>query len=426
METETPNPSAERLRKLERVLELSSAWCCSLDLEPFLHTLIAAASELTGCEAASILEPDEEAGQLRFLALPWFHRETLKCVKVPVKGSLAGWVFENGKALTIADTTTDTMHFKGADQASGFITRSLIAAPIIYQGEILGVFEVTNKVGGAKFNEEDRRLLEVLAAQAAIAIQNTHLVNKVQQTEEAMTELNQIKRDFIGVASHELRSPLGLILGHATFLKEVISPELQPQLDVLIRNSFRLKEVIDSIANMDDLQRGMADLHARPVPIRQIIEEVMASFQQEAQRRRISLRYNPCPDDMVFQGDASKISIALSNLVQNALIFSNADGHVLIAVDQIPGYIKISVIDDGIGIPAKDLPHIFERFYQVEAHMSRKHGGMGLGLSVARLMIEMHGGRLWVESVENRGSNFTFILPLASVQPGEDGGPIPS
>ena len=408
--------STERTRRLERLLEISRTLCDSLDLEPFLHTLIATASELTGCEAASVLELDEDEDELRFLALPWFHRDALKSIKVPLQNSVAGWVFENGKPLVVSDVVTEPRHFKGADLASEFTTRSLMAVPIIYQGQKLGVLELINKTSEAHYTEEDLSILETLASLAAIAIQNTRLINKVQKTEEGLSQLNRMKSDFIGIASHELRTPLGLILGHATFLREVIDPEYHAQLDIIVRNSIRLKEIIDSIANIDNVQRGTASLRAHSLSIRRVVEEVTDSFHQEAQRKHISMRSDLGQGDLVVLGDASKISIALSNIVQNAILFSNPDGHVFIAAEQIPGYIKVSVIDDGIGIPSKDLAHIFERFYQVESHLTRKHGGMGLGLSVAKVMIEMHGGRIWAESIEGKGSNFTFILPVTSDQ----------
>jgi signal transduction histidine kinase len=111
-----------------------------------------------------------------------------------------------------------------------------------------------------------------------------------------------------------------------------------------------------------------------------------------------------------------KISIALSNLVKNAIMFTNEGGHVFVQVEQVPGYVKISVIDDGIGIPPADLNRIFERFYQVESHLTRKHGGMGLGLSVSKVMVEMHGGKILAESVEGKGSNFTILLPMNQAQ----------
>jgi len=142
----------------------------------------------------------------------------------------------------------------------------------------------------------------------------------------------------------------------------------------------------------------------------------MDSFMQEAEEKHIALHADTGQGDLLVEGDASKISMALSNVVKNALDFTNPGGHVVIKAEQIPGYVKISVIDDGIGIPAKDLPHIFDRFYQVESHLTRKHGGMGLGLSVAKAMIELHGGRISAESMEGKGSNFSMILPFLPEQ----------
>ncbi|HTX90896.1 MAG TPA: ATP-binding protein [Anaerolineales bacterium] len=416
MNPEMALSTTERTKRLERLLEISRTLSASLDLEPFLHSLISVASELTGCEAASILELEEGDTQLHFLALPWFHREVLRSIKVPLQNSVAGWVLENGQPAVVPDVTLEPRHFKGADSATEYVTRSLMAVPISYQGEKLGVLEVVNKTGDAHYTEEDLTILETLASQAAIAIQNTRLMNRVQKTRDEMTQLDRMKSDFIAIASHELRTPLGLILGHATFLREVIQPEFRSQLDIIVRNAMRLKEIIDSIANMDNAQRGMASIRAHSVSIRRVVEEVMDSFQQEAEKKHITMRSDLGQSELTVEGDASKISIALSNMVQNAVIFTNPNGHVFIVAEQIPGYVKVSVIDDGIGIPPKDLPHIFERFYQVESHLTRKHGGMGLGLSVAKVMVEMHGGRIWAESVEGKGSNFTFILPVNSGQ----------
>ena len=401
---------------LERLLEISRSLSTSLDLEPLLHSVISAAAELTGCEAASVLEPAEGGEQLQFLALPWFHRDMLKAVRVPLKASVAGWVFQNGQPAVIQDVQVERRHFKGADEAAEFATRSLVAVPIIYHGERLGVLEAVNKNGQANYTEEDLTILATLAAQAAVAIQNTRLMNKMQKSRDEVTQLDRMKSDFIAIASHELRTPLGLILGHATFLRESIQPENRAQLDIIVRNAMRLKEIIDNIANMDNAQQGTALVRARSISIKRLIEEVRDTFHQEARDKPVSLRIALPQNDLLVEGDSSKITIALSNMVKNAITFTNPGGHVLIAAESIPGYARVSVIDDGIGIPPRDLPHIFERFYQVESHLTRKHGGMGLGLSVAKVMIEMHGGRIWAESVEGKGSNFTFLLPVASPQ----------
>ncbi len=416
MDSEVTLPSTERIQRTERLLEISRTLSASLDLEPFLHSLIVAASDLTGCETASILEPEEGGEQLHFLAVPGRHRDLLKSVKVPVRSSVAGWVFENGQPAVVPDVAADPRHFKGADKAADFITRSLMAVPITFQGEKLGVLEVVNKTDKAHYTEEDHTILETLASQAAIAIRIIRLSDEVKKSQEQMARLDLMKTDFIAITSHELRTPLGLILGHATFLREVVQPDYHAELDTIVRSAMRLKEIIDSIANMDNAQSGLARLRARMVSIRSVVEDVMASCSPEAQKKDITIRADMGQGDLLVEGDVSKISIAIGNVVKNALDFTNPGGHVHIVASQIPGYVKITVKDDGIGIPAKDLVHIFERFYQVESHLTRKHGGMGLGLSVAKVMTEMHGGRVWAESVEGQGSIFTFILPVTPGQ----------
>jgi signal transduction histidine kinase len=407
---------SERLRRAERLLEITRDLNRAMDLEPLLHRIIAAASELTHCEAASILAVEDGGKELAFLALPWFHREALKPVKVPIAASIAGWVIQNGQPAVVPDVSAERRHFKGADQAVDFTTRSLLAVPIVFHDERLGVLEAVNKAGGSHYTEEDLTILETLAAQAGIVMQYNRLVRRAQSSANQMTDLDRMKTDFIAIASHELRTPLGLILGHATFLREVIQAEQRPQLDIIVRNALRLKEIIDNIANMDNVERGMASVRRAPVSMKQVIEEVVAAFREDIEKKQIALLADTGQDELVVEVDASKISLALSNLVENAAAFTDPNGHIYVVAGKIPGHVKVSVIDDGIGIPAKDLPRVFERFYQVESHLTRKHGGMGLGLSVAKVMIEMHGGRIWVESVEGKGSNFTFLLPVESGQ----------
>jgi signal transduction histidine kinase len=404
--------NTDRIQRMERLLELGRTLSLSAEIEPFLQSLIAAASELTASELASVLEIEDTGDQFHFLAVPWFHREALKTIKVPVRGSVAGMAFQDVKPITVTDTAAVSHHFKGADLAAEFQTRSILAVPIVYKGETLGVLEAVNKMGSAHYTEEDIIILETLASQAAVGIQSAHMLDRVRKSLDEAAQLDRMKTDFIAIASHELRTPLGLILGHSTFLREVVVPEHKSHMDIIIRNAMRLKEIVDDFANIDNFQRGMASIRRRNMSIKRVIEEVADSFYEEAQRKQVSLRVESGPEDLMVEGDAAKIAIALTNLVKNAITFTNSGGHIMILGEQIPGYAKVSVLDDGIGIPVKDLSRIFERFYQVESHLTRKHGGLGLGLSVAKVMVEMHGGRIWVESVEGKGSNFTFILPL--------------
>jgi K+-sensing histidine kinase KdpD len=416
MEPETVLPHERRDQHLERLVEFSHKLSSSPDLESFLDSLITAAAELTRSELAFILEPGEDKDQLNFLTLPSTHQEQLSKIGVPKATSLAGWVFQNVKPAVVLDLLTDPRHFNDLEKAAGFITRSLMAVPISYKGDVLGVLEVVNKSEQAHYTEEDLRILEIFGSQAAIAIQNNHLESKVKRAADQKEQLDRMKSDFIAIASHELRTPLGIILGHATFLRETLPAEHRITLEVIVQNAMRLKEIIYDLANMDNAQQGMAIVRTHPISMKTIVDEVMDSVQNEVKDKQLSLHAETGQGDLLLDGDSSKITTALGNLVKNAITFSNPGGHIDIIAISIPGYVKVTVKDDGIGIPVKDLPHIFERFYQVESHLTRKHGGMGLGLSVAKVMTEMHGGRLWAESVQGKGSNFTFLLP---VNPGQ-------
>ncbi len=405
------------IQNLERLLEISRTACTSPELEPFLHALISTAAEMTGSEAASILVLEDGGETMTFRALPWFHRDALIPVKIPVQKSAAGWVVLNAKPLIIQDASQEARHFKGADQAAQFVTRSLLVVPIIYCGQPFGALEAVNKAGNLPFNEADQAVLENLAAHAALAMQNAQLADKLVKALSDMQELDRMKGDFIAIASHELRTPLGLILGHSSYLREIVPPDHQPQLDIIVRNAMRLKDIIDSIANMDNVERGVASVRYKDISIRHLIEEVCETFREEAEQKGVSLLCDTGGADLPIQADATKIIMALSNLVKNALAFTDSGGKVVVKAEQIPDHIKVSVVDNGIGIPLKDIPHIFERFYQAESHLTRTHGGRGLGLSVAKVMVVLHGGRIWVESVEGKGSTFIFLLPRESVHP---------
>ena len=143
-----------------------------------------------------------------------------------------------------------------------------------------------------------------------------------------------------------------------------------------------------------------------------IVEDTILSFKDEATAQNITLKAELNNVPFFVEADPVKIGIVVSNLVKNALQFTNAGGHITVKVEEDSGYMKVAVSDDGIGIPVKDLVRVFERFFQVETHLTRRYGGMGLGLAVCKSMIELHNGRIWAESAEGKGSTFTFLLPI--------------
>ncbi len=408
-------------RKLERLLGLARQLNAGLELEDYLQTLVDGACELTGSEASSILLYEEESGLLKFVAGPAPQRQRLRRLRVPAEGSVAGEAFRQRAPVIVNDAGRDGRIFGVVDKEMFFQTRTLLAAPLIFRGEAMGVIEAVNKSSPEGFTQEDVDTLETLGALAANAIFNTLLFDEASTTFQDMSDLEQKKSDFIAIAAHELRTPLGLVLGHATYLQDLLpQPQYQRHLEAIVKGGMRLKEVLDDIASLESEEGGKTRLKRRNVGLDKVIGEVTEGFQAEAEQRGVHLRCDLPPAALIVEGDAEKIVIILENLVRNALAFTDAGGLVLVRAEKLPGYVKISVIDNGIGIPARDQAHIFERFYQVEAHNTRRHGGMGLGLSVARVMVKLHGGDIWVESVEGKGSNFTFMLPEHAPQAGTE------
>jgi len=406
--------SLERIDHLERLLEVVRGLTTAPDLESFLQTIITEASEMTESELASILEYDDEGKELRFLAMMWFDRDMLRPMGVPLDESVAGWVFRKGQPLIIQDTQADKRHFKSVDRVTKYQTKSLAAVPLIVRGEIVGVLEALNKRDHAHYTEEDLTILSTLGALAAQAMKNVTLERKVKVASIEHAELERLKSDFIAITSHELRTPLGLILGHATFLKEIVGKEYEGQLSTIIKNASRLKEIVENLSNVEHVQAGAARVRSNRVSLAKLSQDVFLTFEDDAKAKNITLTRELGDSQYFVDVDGVKINIVLSNLVKNAILYSNPGGNVKVTLHEDSGYVVVSVSDTGIGIPARDLPKVFDRFYQVETHLTRKTGGMGLGLSVAKSLIELHDGRIWVESEEGKGSTFTFLLPAES------------
>jgi signal transduction histidine kinase len=276
--------------------------------------------------------------------------------------------------------------------------------------------EALNKKDNVHYTEEDLSILETLGALAGQAMKNASLTRQVRATSIELAELERLKTDFIAITSHELRTPLGLILGHATFLRELAGDQYGEQLEMIVRNATKLKEIVERLSDADNIQTGAARVRIQKLSLAKLVQDVILTFQDEANSRNISLQCDISESPFYIDADEAKLSIALSNLIKNALQFTEPGGHVTVKIQEASGYFKVSVMDDGIGIPARDLPRVFERFFQVETHLTRHYGGMGLGLSVAKAMIELHGGRIWAESEEGQGSVFTFLLPTEQTQ----------
>lgn len=185
--------------RLERLLEISRKLNTSLVLESLLQTITEAASELVDCDDSSILTIDEETKSLHFIAGPWFELDLMKPFRVPLDSSVAGWVFTHAQPVVLQDAGQDARVFRAVDKALNFETGSIIAVPMIFKDQTMGVLEAVNKKGNLSYNNEDILILETLASQAAVALQNARLLEKTQEAYEQMIELDRMKTDFIAI-----------------------------------------------------------------------------------------------------------------------------------------------------------------------------------------------------------------------------------
>jgi len=404
-------PLARRVRELELMIEITRRLTSTLDLERLLKLIAGMASELVDCEDASIILEDQQTGELMFLAAAR-KGEELKDIRVPMEGSIAGTVFKTQDPLIVQDTDSDPRHYDGVDRAIAFTTQSILAVPMMFQERPIGVLEGINKRNAGKFSEHDVQILSTLATQAAVAVENARLVTELQAANAQLAELDRLKSDFISIASHELRTPLALILGYASFLRDEADEAAGEQLDAVLQAAMQLRGLIEDMVNLSHLEAGSAELNPAEFTIQDLIHACLEAQQQFAVTKSLEIIQSMPETAMRVRADREKIRIVLNNLINNAIKFTPAGGRIQLAVRPQTGMVAVSVVDTGIGIPENELSRVFDRFYQVESHLTRREEGMGLGLCIARGMVELHGGRIWAESVPGRGSRFTFTLPI--------------
>ncbi|NDJ51714.1 MAG: HAMP domain-containing histidine kinase [Chloroflexi bacterium] len=401
---------------LSRLVQVSLVMNSTLRLQPLLEFIMHVATDITDAEAASILLVDQRTKELQFAAATGSVSSNLIGMVVPIKGSVAGAIIAEDRALIIDDTTRDRRHFQGVEQATGFQTRSILGVPMRIRDKLIGVLEVINKREG-RFNEDDVRHITILSSQAAVAIENAQLVSEIRAANEELSGLNKMKNDFISIASHELRTPLGVILGYASFLKDEAQGEASEHAEMVLNSALHLRNLIEDMTNLRYVQIDEGDLKIEATSVNEILNTVHADVLRLAQAQAQHLVYQR-PDQLIhIQADKTRMAMAVTNVLNNAVKFTPQSGVIVLSVTERDNEIWIQVQDNGPGIPRSDLERIFDQFYQVGDVMTRRHNGMGLGLTIAKAVVMRHNGRIWADSGgEGHGATFTIALPTSQPQ----------
>ena len=409
----TPPKTAQHVQQLEKLMEVSLTLNSTQNLDELLQHIIKTAAETLQCEAASILLYDDKRNRLFFAAATGSDPKKLAQIPVPIDGSLAGSIFRDDKPVLLNDVTHDPRHYAGVGEQINFRPRSLMGVPMRIKDKGVGVLEALNKTEGS-FTNEDLKLLSVVAAQAAVAIYNASLIQALQKANQEISETDQLKSNFLALASHELRTPLGIIIGYASFLQESGSADVSENAERVLAAASQMRSILESMTSLQLLQaRGMT-FKPRVVAIQQVLRAAYEEMRQIADEMHHSVTFEIPPQSLLVTADPDKLTPAFVNIINNAIRFTPPGGQITIGAMQKGGNISVWVKDSGIGVAPEHITKIFQEFYQVEPHMTRRFGGLGIGLTIAKGLIETQGGRIWAESDGlGKGMTIRALLPPA-------------
>lgn len=414
----------EQIRQLERkvsiltrLAEVSTFMNSTLQIEPLLKYIMDAAAEITDSEGASVLLYSRKTHEL-FFAATTSGGQALDFIgmPVPMDGSIAGTIVKERRIVQVDDVTNDPRHYAKFDEDTNFSTRSVLGVPMTVKDKVIGVLEVVNK-RHLRWTQDDSHYLSILAAQAAVAIESAQLVTALRKANQELSELDQLKNDFIAIASHELRTPLGVLLGYASFLQEETSnDEINEHVTKVLESAMQLRRIIEDLANLRYLQQNETELRREETSLAVIFDDVTQhqDVLEVATVKRHKMDIAVPSSEMLVFIDRGRVALALTNILINAVRFTPAGGYITMQSSTHNNEVWIQVKDSGVGLAKDKIERIFDKFYQVEDHHTRHHGGLGIGLSIAKALIEAHGGRIWADSDGiGKGATFTVALPLA-------------
>ncbi len=407
------------VEELKALGEVSQAVTSTLDLETVLDTIVARAVQLSGTNAGTIYEYDETTQEFHLRATHGMEVELIEARRA-APGRLGEGVVGKAAARRAPVQVPDILDEHEATDSRvrpllarlGY--RSLLAVPLLFEERIVGGLVVSRKEAGS-FPPEVVNLLQTFATQSVLAIQNARLFREIEDKSQQLEVANRHKSEFLANMSHELRTPLNAIIGFSEVLSERMFGELNPKqaeyLQDIYSSGRHLLSLINDILDLSKIEAGRMELELTTFDLPMALANALTLVQERASRHGIALDLSVDKRLGPFVGDERKFKQILLNLLSNAVKFTPEGGRVSVKAVPADGSVEISVTDTGIGIAPEDQEAIFEEFRQVGSDYSHKREGTGLGLTLTKKFVEMHGGKIWVKSEVGTGSTFTFTLP---------------
>jgi K+-sensing histidine kinase KdpD len=425
-----PPTTEEQLEYLERqvailecMVEVNRIVTSTPDLSQLLDIILQIATELTHTEAASIMLLDKQSGELYFEAATGPTRWMVERFSVPKGQGISGWVLAHDEPLIVNDVSSDPRHYSFVDRSTGFETRSMMAAPLRFHGQAIGVIAVINHEGEEQFSEQDLRTLAALATQVAIAIEHARLfaaqaqsLSDLETANQQLQEMDRLKSAFISVITHELRTPFANIGFSLELLErygdECWLPEQREQMAQLENGIESAQEMVDNLVDFATFLSKQGELRLDWVNVTNLIHEAALPLRQLADSKSVTFCIDAQEELPRVHGDQERLSDAVYHLVQNALKFTPAGGKIWIRCRAESSRVRFEVQDTGVGIPPDKLPGLWEGFAQMADPLRRGAEGLGLGLALVKHIVGAHGGQVYAESKEGVGSTFGFFLPI--------------
>jgi signal transduction histidine kinase/HAMP domain-containing protein len=408
--------SVEELRALG---EVGRAVSSTLDVETVLNTIVSRASQLAGADGCSIYEYDERTSEFRLRAAHNFDPafvETVRAMPLRRGEGVMGRAAETREPIQIPDIAAPGAYqSRLRDFLIGAGYRALLSVPLLREDEIIGSLSLTRKAPG-EFPAEVVELLKTFATQSALALQNARLFQELEEKSRQLEVANRHKSEFLANMSHELRTPLNAVIGFSEVLLERmfgdVSDKQEEYLQDILASGRHLLSLINDILDLSKIEAGRTELELTDFHLPQAIDNAVTLVRERATRRGITLEVAVDGRLGALRGDERKMKQVLLNLLSNAIKFTPEGGRVEIRAVAADGMVEMSVSDTGVGIAPEDQEAVFEEFRQVGGDSAKKHEGTGLGLTLSRKFVELHGGKIWVKSQVGQGSSFTFTLPL--------------
>jgi signal transduction histidine kinase len=284
---------------------------------------------------------------------------------------------------------------------------SYVCVPLVAHDRSLGAMTLANAESGRRLTDEDLRVARDVATRAAMAVETSQSYQQLQSA-------NRLKDEFLATLSHELRTPLNAVLGYARMLRSgAIADEKVPQaLEVIDRNAGALAKIVEDVLDVSRIVLGKARLRVEPTDVASVVDDAIATVRPAADAKGLRLTCRLGHGTATVSGDQNRLQQVVWNLLSNAVKFTPRGGTIDVHVSQDDSHVKIVVTDSGNGFPESFRPHLFERFRQAEGGTTRLHGGLGLGLAIARHIVEMHGGTIDAHSAGvGKGATFSVVLP---------------